>query len=406
MDIDWSALGKKILQFLKKILYHPRTPKVLLRLLVVLLAVLLVVVVVVLVKANLPSLTQGKTTSITLVAGGDLVVTDKTVAAGGSNYDYSQVFLDVAEIFSGADAAMINFEGNFYGEPYGTDSRSAPVELAQQLADIGVDFLQTANSYSIKNGVTGLAQTLSTVRSVGLEPLGTYATNADFSQQGGYVIRSIGGIKVAFVAFTKGLDNMTLPAGSENCVNLLYTDSTTYKTVNTEGITSILKAVEAANPDVTIALVHWGSENNTTISSSQTKIANLMLENGVDAIIGTHSHQVQSIEYDAENRTLIAYSLGDFFSDATLSGNQYSILLELEITKNLTTGEVGITGYDYVPIYTLTPERDGEQMRVVQIRSALATYESGLINRVSETAYNNLLSALNSIESRVKPTEE
>ena len=54
-----------------------------------------------------------------------------------------------------------------------------------------------------------------------------------------------------------------------------------------------------------------------------------------------------------------------------------------------------------MPIYTLTPERDGEEMRVVRIHAAMEQYESSHIHRVNATAYQNLKSALERIRSRV-----
>ncbi len=349
------------------------------------------------------------TTSITLVAGGDLNVTDATVASGqnGNGYDYTAAFLDVAQIFAEADGAILNFEGTLCGAPYGSATASAPQAMAQALADMGVDFLQMANSFSVKNGILGLSQSLGNVRSAGMEPLGAYESNTEAARQQGFILREIGDVRVALVAFTKGMDGMGLPSGSENCVNLLYTDyTTTYKKVNTQGITKILEAAEAAQPDITIVLVHWGSEGNTVISPSQKKIAKLMLSLGADAIIGTHSHQVQSVVYDEENRTLVAYSLGDFYGDGAASGNQYSILLELEITKDLDTGYTAITGWKHIPLYTLTEARDGEAMKVLRIDRAIELYENNHISRVSDTAYENMKSALAQIEKRIQPPAE
>ena len=349
------------------------------------------------------------TATITLVAGGDLNVTDNTVASGenGGGYDYTAAFLDVAEIFAEADAAIVNFEGNLCGAPYGSATASAPQAMVQALKDMGVDFLQMANSCPVKNGILGLTQTLGSIRSTGLEPLGAYESNADAARQQGFTLREIGGVRVALVAFTKGMDGMGLPSGSEKCVNLLYTDyTTTYKKVNTDGITKILEAVEAAQPDITIALLHWGSEGNSTISPTQEKIAKLMLSLGVDAIIGTHSHQVQSVVYNEENRTLIAYSLGDFYGDGVTSGSQYSILLELEITKDLDTGYTAITGWNHIPLYTLTADRDGESMRLLRIDRALELYENNHISSVSDTTYENMKSALAQIEKKIQPPAE
>ena len=54
--------------------------------------------------------------------------------------------------------------------------------------------------------------------------MGAWANNQEAKESGGYTIREVNGIRVAVVAFSKGMDSMALPAGSENCVNLLYED--------------------------------------------------------------------------------------------------------------------------------------------------------------------------------------
>jgi len=343
-------------------------------------------------------------TVIHIVAGGDLNVTDKTVASGTavSGYDYTDVFLDVVPTLSGADLTVLNFEGSIYGAPYGSQNKSAPQQMLQALQQAGVDMLQAANSQTVVNGLSGLAATLQGIRSAGMEPLGAYATAQEFKESGGYYIREIQGVRVAFVAFTKGMDGMGLPAGNEDCVNLLYKDyNSTYQKVDTEGITKILRAVEEKKPDITVALLHWGSEFNTKISSTQEKICKLMQDEGVDAIIGSHSHYVQTLDFDEATGKLVAYSLGDFFGDADKTGTDYSVLLDLEITKSGATGETKITGFDYTPVYTVNETETGGRMRVLRIREAVAAYESNFIERVSEETYTAMKSALSKIESRM-----
>ncbi len=344
-------------------------------------------------------------TVITLIAGGDINITNKTVASGqgAGGFDYTQNFLDIAALFSGADGAMVNLEGNFVGTPYGSGSTSAPPELLQSLKAVGVDFIQTANSCAVNNGISGLRKTLDAVRQAGLIPLGTFATKEEYDASQGFTIVNIGGIRVALVAFTKGMNGLGLPDGNESCVNLLYTDyASTYQKVNKEGITTVLQAVQAQQPDITIALLHWGSEYNSIISTRQETIAALMLDNGVDAIIGTHSHYVQKITYDRENGTVIAYSLGDLYGDAEKAGTNYSVLLELEITRDNYTGQTRITGCDYIPVYTLTPERDGEPMRVVRILEQIAMYENNHVGKISDTAYQNMKTALAKIKAKTE----
>lgn len=344
-------------------------------------------------------------TVITFLAGGDINITDKVVASGqtAGGYQYTNNFLDISSLLSGADGAVVNVEGNFVGLPYGTGKTSAPQQLLEALASAGVDFIQTANSYAINNGILGLRSTLDAIRQAGLTPLGTFASKEEYEASQGFTLVNIGGIRVALVAFTKGMNGMGLPEGSESAVNLLYKDyASTYQTIDEEGVTMVLQAVAAQQPDITIALLHWGSEFNSMISSRQEKITTLMIENGVDAIIGTHSHYVQKIVYDRENSNVIAYSLGDLYGDAEKTGTNYSVLLELEITRDNYTGQTRITGCDYIPVYTLTPERDGEPMRVVRILEQMAMYENNHVSKVSQQAYENMKSALAKIKAKTE----
>lgn len=385
-------------------------------------AVTLLVLCVVLLRSceqNQPETTQPATTAptqltqptepkegqsvITIVAGGDVNVTDSVVAAGSQDgrYDYTRLFMDIAPVFSAADAAIVNLEGNLVGAPYGTENASAPMELVQALERAGVDFVQMANSYSIKNGIIGLNTTLDRIRQCGMEPLGAFASQEEFNETQGFTIRNIGDIRVAFVAFTKGMGGLALPSGSEDRVNLLYKDyATGYQQIDKEGIQATLQAVQAQQPDVVVALLHWGSEHKSIISDNQKEIKKLMLEGGVDAIIGTHSHYVQTIEYDREQGTVVAYSLGDLLGDATAADTHYSILLKLQITKDHATGETRITGCEYVPVYTLTPGRDGEAMRLVRLETALTMYENSHVDKVSPKAYEAMKSAKNKIKSK------
>ena len=339
------------------------------------------------------------TTVIHFAAAGDININDTTAAL-----DFGLAFRDILPLLSRADLTAVNFEGNLLGEPYGAASHSAPQSLMTALKAAGVDLVQMANSRSIVNGIPGLKTTLSAIRAAGLEPVGAWGTSEEAREAGGYTIREVEGVKIAIVAFTKGMDSMALPVGSEDCVNLLYTDyATKYSKVDAAGITAILERVAEEKPDVTIALVHWGSEFRDQISSTQKQIRNLMLEQGVDAIIGTHSHYVQALDFDPEQGTFVAYSLGDLLSDGQTAGTEYSIVLELEITKNNLTGTTAITGYSYTPIFNV--RREGEQLRLMPLEDAIAAYEGGYMFRVSEDLYKDMLYARTRIEDRVTPED-
>ena len=349
-------------------------------------------------------------TTIHIKAAGDLNVTNTVINAGVAvgGYNYTRAFMDVASTLSDADLTVLNLEGNICGEPYGSDTTSAPRELLDGLRNAGVDLIQMANSCTINNGLIGLTSTLQTIRAAGLEPVGAFASESEFQQSKGYTITEAQGVKVAFVAFTKGLGGRGLPAGNDNLVNILYEDyASTYDKIDRTRITSVLKAVEAEKPDITIALLHWGSEYNDDISDTQKSIVNLMKKQGVDVIIGTHPHTVQAIEYDALAGTLVAYSLGDFFGDASRGGTNYSIILDLEITKDSSTGTTKVTNYSYTPIYTVSEAESADgYRRVVRIDKTVEAWEENYLDKVSQSAKESMVYALDRIEARINPPVE
>ena len=349
-------------------------------------------------------------TTIHIKAAGDLNVTDSVINAGVAvgGYNYTRAFMDVASTLSDADLTVLNLEGNICGEPYGSGTTSAPRELLEGLRNAGVDLIQMANSCTINNGLIGLTSTLQSIRATGLEPVGAFASESEFQQSKGYTITEAQGVKVAFVAFTKGLGGRGLPAGNDNLVNILYEDyASTYDKIDRTRITNILKAVEAEKPDITIALLHWGSEYNDDISDTQKSIANLMKKQGVDVIIGTHPHTVQAIEYDELAGTLVAYSLGDFFGDASRGGTNYSIILDLEITKDSSTGTTKVTNYSYTPIYTVSEAESADgYRRVVRIDKTVEAWEDNYLDKVSQSAKESMVHALDRIEARINPPVE
>ena len=353
-------------------------------------------------------------TTIHIRAAGDLNVTSDVVSSGkiGQKYDYTRSFIDVQALLSDADLTLLNFEGSICGEPYGSETRSAPPELLTGLVNAGVDMLQTANSYSIYNGLIGMTATLNSIQNAGLISVGAYPTVAEAERSKGYTIVDVQGVKIAFVAFTKGVGGMGMPAGNEECVNLLYEDyDTTYQKLNTKKIQKVLRAAASEEPDMTIALLHWGSEYNDTISESQLRIVELMMEEeGVDVIIGSHPHTVQKITFDEQKGTLVAYSLGDFYGDASRAGTNYSIILDIEITKDEGAGTTKVTNFSYFPIYTLSQfereEKNSVYKQVMRIGSAMDAREGNFVDRITGDAYKSMEYSLTRISDRVRGKDE
>lgn len=340
----------------------------------------------------------GEDTVIHFVAGGDLNITDKLISVGQRGYD--EIFRDVAPLLADADLSTLNLEGNLAGAPYGAATGSAPQSLAYALQKTGLDMVQLANSFSNSRGPSGLHATIDSAMAAGLEPVGVFKDTDRFDEKRGFSLFQVKGIKIAVVAFTKGLNGMSLLSGNEDCVNLLYKDyDSTYQKINTDGINAILDDIDRETPDLVIALVHWGSEFNDNISSTQKSIVKLLQGRGVDAIIGTHPHYVQELVYDELTGQFLAYSLGDFLSDATVAGTEYSILLDLEITKSAATGQTKITNYSYTSLFSVSTE---DSLQVVRLENAMAAYENNHLDAVSKDIYDDMAYAKKRIAARVK----
>lgn len=336
-----------------------------------------------------PEVPTNPDTKATLAAVGDIMMYDSQIAAGiqeDQTYDFSSFFEAISPFTVSPDLTVGNLELNLLGrEPYVGNTKSdpyfnSPDALAANLSAIGFDVLQTANTYSIMNSIKGLQSTIEILNKNSIDHVGTHASDPDQSPSGGVVLREVNGIRIAFIGFTKGVNNMSLPANNKYAVDLLYTDyNADYKQVDATGILKRVEAAKATDPDVIVAMVHWGSEYELEISDTQTEIKNLLLKNGVDVILGSHPHVVGPMEMvdvettDGEKKQcFVAYSLGNFISDMEKDYTMESCILNLEFTKSGETGETTISDVSYTPLYILD-RGEGAQTRfeVLPIRNAI-----------------------------------
>lgn len=336
-----------------------------------------------------PEITVDPDTKATLAAVGDIMMYDTELAAAlqeDQSYDFTSFFEAISPFTISPDLTVGNLElnllgtGPFVGNTQNAPYFNAPNSLASQLSAIGFDILQTGNTYSIMNGTKGLQSTIDILNQNSIDHVGTHASDPDQSGSGGVVLREINGIRIAFIGFTKGVNNMSLPANNKYAVDLLYVDyNSEYKQVDATGILKRVEAAKSQNPDVIVAMLHWGGEYELEISSTQEEIRDLLFKNGVDVILGSHSHVVGPMEMrevettDGEKKQcFVAYSLGNFISDMSKDYTMESVILNLEFTKSGETGKTSITDASYTPLYILD-RGDGAEKRfeVLPIRNAI-----------------------------------
>ncbi|MBQ7255449.1 MAG: CapA family protein [Oscillospiraceae bacterium] len=340
---------------------------------------------------------EASTITANLAAVGDLMCYSEQISDAlkpDGTYDFSESFKAVAPYLQAADLTVGNLELNFCGPDAGYDGRPvfrAPESLAATLKDVGFDILQTANTYSIQNGLNGLTSTYRYVTEQGMQPLGTYYSKEAKTKDSGVVMKNVNGIKIAFFAYTKGMNSMTLPEDADYCVDVLYKDyNSNFEQINKEALTESINAAKRLNADVIVAMLHWGSEYETEPSKSQQEIADFLFQNGVDVILGSHSHVVgpmerKTVTVDGKDKEVfVAYSLGNFFSAMTNESTQESCVLNLEFVMDAETGETSLGEIGYMPVYMLDKGENAASPRyeILPIRSAL---DSSLFEEQTDT---------------------
>ena len=353
---------------------------------------------------------RSDTAVATLCAVGDIRITDELLQAArqGGSYDFSDILRGTTAVVGAADVAIGNLETTLSGEPY--NDGSAPDALATALRSTGFSLMQTANSYTIQNGLSGLERTKTILRSAGLTPVGTYESAEDRAQNRAVLVEA-NGIRIAVVAFTKGMNGMRLPSGAEYCTNLLYTDyDSNYSHIDTDGITDAIDAARALSPDIIVAALHWGSEDMSDISDTQEKIADLMVHRGVDVIVGSHSHRVGPVERRSittddgvQKDVVLAYGLGDYCA-AQEGETNASLALTVEFTR---TGEsTVISDVRCTPLATADcGAGTAPRYQVLDAADAVRLYENNYYQRVSDELYEQLLAAKQQIEEAVQPQD-
>lgn len=300
-------------------------------------------------------------------------------------YDYSVMLSGARKWTEQADFAVANLETTFAGGPdySGYPAFNTPDELADNLKDMGFDLLLTANNHCMDRGFDGLSRTLDVLDERGIQHVGTYRTQEERDAARGIVVADVGGISVAFLGYTYGTNGIPVASERKYSVNIFNTDYLSdCAAPDTETIEADLAAARALGTDLIAVMIHWGVEYQTAQNAYQEEIASLLFANGADIILGGHSHVPQPMELRTvvdengqEKQGFVCFSLGNFISAQNDQYTDTTAVLNLELTKDMETGETTISGYDYAPMLMLDRE-SGADVRF-QLLDAQATLDAG-----------------------------
>lgn len=232
---------------------------------------------------------------------------------------YSCISGDLIQEMKNADIFMPNNEFTYSlrgtktpGKMYTFRANPDRVSVMQEL---GADIVLLANNHCHDYGADSLFDTLDTLERAGINYVGA-GRNLQEAMTPFYF--TYHGLIIAYVAASNAEVYRLTPQATATTPGILrcYDPSL------------FLEEIRAAkqNADLVIASIHWGKEGSNYVVPAQQQLGYQMIEAGADAIIGSHPHVLQGIEFYQGKP--IMYSLGNFWFNAQ---TLYTCLYELEI---------------------------------------------------------------------------
>lgn len=265
--------------------------------------------------------------------------------AGGNGYDFGYAYENIAGLIKECDVAVINQEtviAPIY-EPSDYPLFNSPVELQQEMLNLGFTVFNQANNHVLDKGEKGLLSALEQWKNHP-EALvtGVYENEADYEN---IRVKEVQGLKFAFIGMTEMTNGLSLPEGSEMVV------------LHTGEEEKIKARIEKARSlaDVVVVNTHWGQEYTHTPNDGQTSLAQKMADWGADLIVGHHPHVLQPIQWlDASDgrRVLCAYSLGNFISAQDKGARMIGGILDVTFTKETPDSRPVISSAGLIPVIT------------------------------------------------------
>lgn len=319
-----------------------------------------------------------KPTSAKLVAVGDnLMHRSCTLSAKNADgtYDFTKHFANMADIFKAADLAVISQDTVLGGIELGATSTetgifNTAVELADGMADAGINVVLAANNHIMDEGSAGL-NTMMSYFSTKYPNITLLGVNNSREAKDEPVYVETNNIKIAMINYSYG-SNQTADLDASPYLLNQYDE---------DWLSDILKQARE-EADFIIAFPFWGEKNSMDYTQEQERQAQFLADNGVDLIIGSYPHVVEPVKWiTAENgdRTLVYYSLGNFQSIQNTVENMLGGQANVTISKEEDGTHISDYSLDFV--VTHYEQRESSEYYDIVTTYPLADYTSDLAAR-------------------------
>lgn len=291
---------------------------------------------------------------VDIVMVGDILLHDPVQESGklaDGTYNYDHLFANVKEDIQAADIAIANQEVILGGTELGLSGYpnfNGPYEVGDALADAGFNVILHATNHTLDKGKQALVNCMNFWKNEhsDVTVLGIFDSQEAYDND--IYVYEQDGIKIAILNYTYGTNGMPFPDDMSYAVALLEEEKV---------VSDIQKANELA--DFVVVCPHWGTEYEHVEDAKQEYWSEIFLENGVDLVIGTHTHYIQPVEMlsdDSGNTMLVYYSLGNFINATAESGSgtadrMIGEMAQITVAKK-ESGEVYIKDYGVEPLVT------------------------------------------------------
>lgn len=307
-----------------------------------------------------------KSTSINLTAVGDVMAHSPQLKAqydsNSNTYSFDNNFKYIKKYIETSDLSIANLETTLAGEDIGYSSYptfNTPDAIASALKNTGFDIISTINNHTFDKGSHGFDRTLSVLKELNFETVGTKSNVYDDD----YIIKDINGIKLGITSYSYGdiinsdkyLNGIKISDECKERANIFSSSN-----VN-DAFNTINNTISKLNDtDMQILIIHWGNEYQRVPSKFQSELAQLLSDAGVDIIIGSHPHVVQPVEMikssDGSNETLVVYSLGNLISNQRKEtlGNSYTedgLIVSIDINKDSSNSDAYVSNVKCIPTW-------------------------------------------------------
>jgi hypothetical protein len=251
----------------------------------------------------------------TLVFGGDVML-GRTCAAKIENG--MDPFAGIASVLRGASFAAANLECTISnsGEAAQRYAFRAPARSPQLLRRAGFGAMGLANNHALDFGSVALRDCAARLSRENVMAVGVATSTGNAYMP--HFFSLPGGNKIALLA----ISDVGVTAGSQIAA------ASDRVPLND----AIARARAGAN--LVVCLVHWGIEQSENITDEQRELARWLIDHGVDAVVGSHPHRVQPLDF--YHGRPIAYSLGNLVFDGAPSVASWNrgALLKIGVNEN------------------------------------------------------------------------